>query len=314
LTKAGLRRDTRRLVLAYAGCLVVIQIVGAIVGGVAVIFDPAVRDMINDMIANSSGGIDLNSQTIIDAFSRYSGLASVAGLVAGASCFFAIRGKRLVTSDLTIVGERVRLPVIGQLFVLMMAVQLLASLMTAVLSWLGIDITGSYESGIESIAASPIGLVYVVLLGPFLEELIFRGAVLRHLQPYGKNFAIITSAVMFGLYHMILFQAAYAIPVGIILAYTASRFSLKWSLALHIANNGLAMLSLTGVPEAVFLIFYVLCGAGAVAIFALRRSEVRALPAAGAPVLDHPYQIAWSHPLFIIAALILLATGVLLLL
>lgn len=41
-------------------------------------------------------------------------------------------------------------------------------------------------------------LLYAAFLGPIVEEIIFRGAVLQTLKQYGKGFAIIVSALLFG--------------------------------------------------------------------------------------------------------------------
>jgi hypothetical protein len=78
-------------------------------------------------------------------------------------------------------------------------------------------------------------------VGPCVEEAVFRGAVLRQLLPHGQNFAIVFSALLFGCYHLNLEQGIYAFILGLVLGYTASRFSLKWSLALHMTNNLLSV-------------------------------------------------------------------------
>jgi hypothetical protein len=85
------------------------------------------------------------------------------------------------------------------------------------------------------------GILYVVLLGPIFEEIIFRGAILRSLQTFGNNFAIVVSSILFGLYHLILFQGTFAFFVGLLLGYCALRFSIKWAMLLHIANNAVSM-------------------------------------------------------------------------
>ena len=44
--------------------------------------------------------------------------------------------------------------------------------------------------------------LYICVLGPVLEELIFRGFMLRALQRHGSAFAVIFTSVMFMLFHM----------------------------------------------------------------------------------------------------------------
>lgn len=58
-----------------------------------------------------------------------------------------------------------------------------------------------------------------VILAPVAEELMFRGLVMRRLSNVGQKFAIIVSALFFGLMHGNLPQAVMAFCVGIVFAY-----------------------------------------------------------------------------------------------
>jgi hypothetical protein len=60
---------------------------------------------------------------------------------------------------------------------------------------------------------------------------------MRGLEKYGKHFAIIVSAILFGAFHGNLIQGVFATVVGIVLAYVAMNYSIKWSILLHIINN-----------------------------------------------------------------------------
>jgi len=60
-------------------------------------------------------------------------------------------------------------------------------------------------------------ITYVVILGPLLEELIFRKLLIDKLRPFGYTVSIVTSGIMFGAYHMNLEQFFYAAFLGIIL-------------------------------------------------------------------------------------------------
>ncbi len=72
---------------------------------------------------------------------------------------------------------------------------------------------------------------------PCGEELIYRGLVMRQFQKYGKVFAIVVSAALFGVMHANLFQMIFAFLTGLVLGYTAAEFSLRWSIVLHLVNN-----------------------------------------------------------------------------
>ena len=79
--------------------------------------------------------------------------------------------------------------------------------------------------------------LYAAILAPVWEELLFRGYVLRSLRPYGRRFAILCSAILFGLFHGNLLQTPYAVLMGLLLAYVTLEYSLGWSVLLHMFNN-----------------------------------------------------------------------------
>lgn len=79
--------------------------------------------------------------------------------------------------------------------------------------------------------------LYASILAPVWEELVFRGYVLRTLQPFGKRFAILGSALLFGLFHGNLLQTPYAVLMGLLLGYVTVEHSVFWAIALHMFNN-----------------------------------------------------------------------------
>ena len=79
--------------------------------------------------------------------------------------------------------------------------------------------------------------LYAGFFAPVTEELIFRGAILRYLERYGKVFAIVMSSVLFGLFHMNLVQGLFAFSIGLVMAYVAVEYSLFWAIFLHMFNN-----------------------------------------------------------------------------
>lgn len=92
--------------------------------------------------------------------------------------------------------------------------------------------------------AEPLGLnivltVYVWLVAPVVEEVGFRGVLMHELKPLGRNVAIFTSAMVFGLFHDDLVQGLFAFGAGLLFGYVAMEFSLKWSIMLHCVNNAL---------------------------------------------------------------------------
>ena len=79
--------------------------------------------------------------------------------------------------------------------------------------------------------------LYASILAPVWEELLFRGVILRKLQPFGKRFAVLGSAVLFGLFHGNFLQTPYAILIGLVLGYVTVEYSIVWAMALHMFNN-----------------------------------------------------------------------------
>lgn len=79
--------------------------------------------------------------------------------------------------------------------------------------------------------------LYAGIIGPIVEELVYRGFALRCLEKHGKVLAVVVSSIMFGVMHGNLPQAVFAFFIGLILGYVAIEYSIIWSMILHILNN-----------------------------------------------------------------------------
>ncbi len=83
-----------------------------------------------------------------------------------------------------------------------------------------------------------LNLVFVAIIGPILEELVFRKVVCDHLLPLGEGYAVILSAVLFGLVHGNFFQFFYAAAVGALFALIYVKTGrLRYSISYHIIIN-----------------------------------------------------------------------------
>lgn len=81
-------------------------------------------------------------------------------------------------------------------------------------------------------------LIFVGILSPIVEEMMFRGIMLNKIKPYGDKVAIITTSILFGLFHANFSQFFYAVALGIIFAYvTLKTGTIKYSSILHIMVN-----------------------------------------------------------------------------
>lgn len=126
--------------------------------------------------------------------------------------------------------------------------------------------------------------LYASILAPVSEELIFRGYILRSLRPYGKRFAILGSAVLFGLLHGNLLQTPYTLLMGLVMGYVTVEYSIGWAVGIHLFNN-LVLADLlsrltAGLPQiAAEVINLAVIGTGAVlslVILIRKRQEIRA--------------------------------------
>ena len=84
----------------------------------------------------------------------------------------------------------------------------------------------------------PLRIIIVSLIGPFVEELIFRKFIIDRLNIYGEKIAIFVSALLFGLFHGNLFQFFYAFFLGLIFGYVYLRYGkLLYTVLLHVIIN-----------------------------------------------------------------------------
>ena len=81
--------------------------------------------------------------------------------------------------------------------------------------------------------------VFVMAVVPaFVEELLFRGLVLKNLLPYGRTAAIVASALLFGAMHQNAGQFFYATAAGVVLGLIYTKTKSFWCcVLLHFCNN-----------------------------------------------------------------------------
>ncbi len=87
------------------------------------------------------------------------------------------------------------------------------------------------------------GILYIALLGPVLEELLYRGAITKVLlRKYAPSKAILISGLLFGIVHINPAQVVGAALIGILLSWLYWRTrSLVACILIHILNNSLAV-------------------------------------------------------------------------
>jgi len=84
-----------------------------------------------------------------------------------------------------------------------------------------------------------ISFMHLVILGPFLEEILFRGIILDNLtKKYSSLKALLWSSLMFGVYHLNPWQFVDGVLAGLFLGWIYVSFnSLPLTILVHIINN-----------------------------------------------------------------------------
>ena len=78
---------------------------------------------------------------------------------------------------------------------------------------------------------------------PFVEEFLFRGVILSQFRKYGDVFAVIASALLFGLLHRNFSQIVFAFICGLALGITLVRTNNIWiPVGIHMFVNGFYVL------------------------------------------------------------------------
>ncbi|MEG0899204.1 MAG: type II CAAX endopeptidase family protein [Oscillospiraceae bacterium] len=108
------------------------------------------------------------------------------------------------------------------------------------LSLLGLSFEAAAVYPPKDLIELMIFVVKSVFVAAFVEEFIFRGAVLQSLRRFGDGFAIIVSSIIFAVVHANLVQAPTAFLMGITLSFAVIITRSIWTgVAIHIIHNGI---------------------------------------------------------------------------
>lgn len=147
------------------------------------------------------------------------------------------------------------------------------------------------EASFDYMQSSWAGILLVALAGPVVEELFFRGGVLRVLLRTCRRpwVAIVVSGLVFGLIHMNPAQVVFASFAGILLGWLYWRTrSLIPCMVVHVLNNSFSVWLTLRYPEADSLRqvmgggSYTVCLAVAAVVFGVALWALLRRPAAGA--------------------------------
>ncbi len=101
----------------------------------------------------------------------------------------------------------------------------------------------------------------VVILGPLVEEVLFRGILINVLNTgFSRKTSIIIAAFLFGIWHKDPVQMVYTTIFGIFLGMVYSRTNdLRYPLGMHILNNSINSLPEGSFSEMAFNIIMMIC-------------------------------------------------------
>ena len=117
---------------------------------------------------------------------------------------------------------------------------MLAGAANSLVQWLfpmNVDDVARFE---EQMAPGIVPILFACVAAPVLEEMLFRGVILRgFLRQYSRTFAILWSSALFGLAHLNLYQMMTALAIGIVAGWLYERCRSLWPcILLHAAYNG----------------------------------------------------------------------------
>lgn len=261
---------------------------GKLVRGVLIyeliMFVTIIADITRRIIMNSRND-DFNVDTFLDKASE-SGTSSIISVFLGLVFLFVYFRKSDCLKRIFYTGDKMT----GRSFLILLTVfmsaqaafSLIGGGMELGFNQFGYSILGEIEDA-SSNSSTVSMLLYASFIGPVSEEIIFRGFVMRGFEKYGARYAVVMSAVIFGLFHGNLIQSIFAGLVGLVLGYTAMKYSIKWAVLLHIINNfvfgELLTRLLSGMSESMqSIVLYGIEGAflaGTVVLMLMNKTEIR---------------------------------------
>ena len=115
--------------------------------------------------------------------------------------------------------------------------------------WFGLEDKLTDELG--GIAHNVLGVITISLVAPLLEEVLFRGAIQGYMmRRYNPWVAIVSAALVFGIFHLNPVQTLYATLIGIVFGWIYYRTGSLLSVIVgHVLNNSMASVALLFLPE-----------------------------------------------------------------
>lgn len=194
------------------------------------------------------GSLDELQEYVMEIYNQYAMLlVMMAALLTIPICFMILRrdwkkGENLFREKEISVSKWILLAILG------MAASISLN------DWIALSGIILIFDGFEQVAEALYGgnffieFFAIAVAAPLVEELIFRGLVYRRIRELsGAKFAIILSALYFGVYHMNVVQGLYAFILGILLAWAYEKYqTLTAPILFHAAANLISVICTEG--------------------------------------------------------------------
>lgn len=135
-------------------------------------------------------------------------------------------------------------------------------ILAAILSAGGLEMVSPDYSSPETVLGNILYIIYISVVPAMTEEFAFRGVIMQPLRKYGDKFAIVMSALVFGLMHGNAVQAVFAFIVGIVIGYAVVVTGSMWTgIIIHFFNNFVSALldvASSNMSDATFNMVYIL--------------------------------------------------------
>lgn len=147
----------------------------------------------------------------------------------------------------------------------------------------GVGVGTAENEVVESVSGGDtlLNFLCAAVVAPLIEELVFRGVIMQPLRRFGNVFAVVASALLFGLSHGGPSNVVFAFLCGVALGFVVIASKSIWvGIAVHFLNNFYAVASyelynafpsLGALPQMIMGAVIFALGAGAVAALLIRR-------------------------------------------
>ena len=115
--------------------------------------------------------------------------------------------------------------------------------MGSIFSQFGIKYHVDYGKKPEGLFGFMLTFIAVAIIPALVEEFACRGIILGSIRKYSDSFAVLTSAIVFGILHSNFQQIPFAFLVGLILGYVTVKTNSIWTaVAIHCFNNAVSVI------------------------------------------------------------------------